>query len=378
MPTTRAARRSAASAAARERNEQASFLCRLPLDVQASILYHLPLAHDIALAGLSSHSLSDAAKLALKARPFSDHVVTLRGHTGWVTCVVHTSDGRVITGSWDSTIKVWRDGACERTIQAHHHVNEVKMLRNGDFVSLQGNHTAKFWTSTCALISTVNISHEGHEEEREWPECIAALLNGTHFVVGYSSGVVNLFGMDGTLVRTIEGHSEHVVSLAAMLDGQRFLSGSDDKMIKLWDIHSEDSLIEWYAGDPIYALAVAPDGQRILSGDLDGTVKVWLLSWLLGENLYTHGVRRVSTFSELHTNVVKALVALPDNQHALSASTDKTVKLFNFEGAVLRTFKHHTDDVTSLTLLPDGLRFVSGSYDMTARIAYHGLAPVRI
>ena len=35
-----------------------------------------------------------------------------------------------------------------------------------------------------------------------------------------------------------------------------------------------------------------------------------------------------------------ALVALPDNQHALSGSNDKTVKLFNVnDGAVLRTFR---------------------------------------
>ena len=71
-----------------------------------------------------------------------------------------------------------------------------------------------------------------------------------------------------------------------------------------------------------------------------------------------------------------ALVALPDNQHALSGSLDKTVKLFNVnDGTVLRTFKHHTDYVRCLALLPDGLRFVSGSNDNTARIAYHGLAP---
>ena len=70
------------------------------------------------------------------------------------------------------------------------------------------------------------------------------------------------------------------------------------------------------------------------------------------------------------------LVALPDNQHALSASVDKTVKLFNVsDGDVLHTFKHHTRAVNSLALLPDGLRFVSGSDDRTARIAYHGLAP---
>ena len=79
---------------------------------------------------------------------------------------------------------------------------------------------------------------------------------------------------------------------------------------------------------------------------------------------------------KLHAHSVLALVALPDNQHALSGSSDKTVKLFNVnDGAVLRTFKHHTDTVISLALLPDGRRFVSGSCDGTARIFEHGLAP---
>ena len=81
-----------------------------------------------------------------------------------------------------------------------------------------------------------------------------------------------------------------------------------------------------------------------------------------------------NTFS-LHADEVAALVALPDNQHALSGSYDKTVKLFNVnDGAVLRTFMHHTSSVFSLALLPDGLRFVSGSADGTARIVEHGLA----
>ena len=62
-------------------------------------------------------------------------------------------------------------------------------------------------------------------------------------------------------------------------------------------------------------------------------------------------------------------MALPDNQHALSGSSDNTVKLFNVnDGAVVRTFPHHTDYVRCLSLLPDGLRFVSGSTDKTARI----------
>ena len=62
---------------------------------------------------------SAALRFAAKARPFSGEVVTLRGHAGMVRGVAAASDGRIITGSYDRTVKVWRDGACERTIQAH-------------------------------------------------------------------------------------------------------------------------------------------------------------------------------------------------------------------------------------------------------------------
>ena len=86
-----------------------------------------------------------------------------------------------------------------------------------------------------------------------------------------------------------------------------------------------------------------------------------------------HGPLKTSI--ALHGGWVHALVALPDNQHALAGSGGH-VELFNVNhGTVLRTFTHHTDMVTSLALLPDGLRFVSGSYDGTARIAETGPLP---
>ena len=115
-----------------------------------------------------------------------------------------------------------------------------------------------------------------------------------------------------------------------------------------------------------------PDGKRIISGGIDRTVRVWPPRRHPQEHL------------QLHTDIGAALVALPDNQHALSGASDNTVKLFNVnDGTVLRTFKHHTTnmygfgEVCCLALLPDGLRFVSGSRDRTARVVYHGLAPIK-
>ena len=92
MPTTRAARAAAALAVERQ-------LLELPADVLGLVLYQLPLAHDIALTGLTCRALCEAAKIALKLRPFSGEVVTLAGHDHGVKGIDVFSDGCIITGS---------------------------------------------------------------------------------------------------------------------------------------------------------------------------------------------------------------------------------------------------------------------------------------
>ena len=147
MPTSRATRAAAARAAERQ-------LLELPADVLGLVLYQLPLAHDIALTGLTCRALCNAAKLALKLRPFSGEVVTLAGHTESVLGVAATPDGRIITGSYDNTIKLWRDGACERTIEAHTEAfRAVAVLPGGArFVSVSEHRTANLWTLDLSLI----------------------------------------------------------------------------------------------------------------------------------------------------------------------------------------------------------------------------------
>ena len=204
-----------------------------------------------------------------------------------------------------------------------------------------------------------------------WTDCVAALPDGMHFVVGNLAHEVRLYHVDGTLVHTFTGPTSGVRAVAVTRDGQHIISGSEDKLVKVWSVASK-SLVSTCEGhtDWLEAVAAMPDGQRILSGSMDNTVRVWHLDG-------TH----LNTFSELHDAWVRALVALPDNQHALSASNDCTVKLFNVnDGTLLRTFRHHVQPdqshaVVCLALLPDGLRFVTGSCDGTACIAYHGLAP---
>ena len=94
----------------------------LPADALGLVLYQLTLAHDIAAVAPTCHALDDAAKLAFKARPFTGEVVTLThgaSHYHVVRNVAAVSDSRILTASYDGTVKQWRDGVCERTIDAH-------------------------------------------------------------------------------------------------------------------------------------------------------------------------------------------------------------------------------------------------------------------
>ena len=251
MPTTRAARRAAAT----------RLLIELPTDVLGLVLYQLKLAHDIAAVAPTCHVLCDAANIAMKLRPFSGEVVTLRGYGGDVNCVSVAPDGRVVTGSDDRTVRVWRDGVCERTIHAHATlVRAVAVLPGGArFVSGAYEETANLWTLGGALERTFEVG--------SWVNCVAALPDGEHVVVGIGSNEVRLYHVDGTRVHAFTGHTGPVVALAVTPDGQHIISGSNDKLIKVWSVASK-SLVSTCAGHANYVRAVAamPDGQRILGG----------------------------------------------------------------------------------------------------------------
>jgi len=362
--------------------EEERRLLDLPADVLQHIVVRIASAHHIARVAPTCKVVSVAARNALKAMQFSSEVVALAGHADWVLSVAVAPDGRLITGSDDRTVKMWCDGACERTIQAHADcVSAVAVLPGGArFVSVSHDHTAKLWTPDGDLERTFRPGDRVN--------CVAALPDGVHFVVGLGDGAdedeypyngeVRLYHVDGTLVDTFRGHDGVVLAVAVTPDGQHIISNSTDwyENIRVWSVATKScvSAIDGHSEDGrpldcVRTVAAMPDGQRFLSGSDDKSVCVWLLNGTFNGTLENEFM--------MHTGAVNSLVALPDNQHALSASYDDTVKLFNVnDGTVLRTFKHHTRPIFThgcLALLPDGLHFVSAA-GLTACIACHGLA----
>jgi len=100
-----------------------------------------------------------------------------------------------------------------------------------------------------------------------------------------------------------------------------------------------------------YSLVLLPDGNRVVSASCDRTLKLWDLE--RGLELCT---------LKGHQREIWAVAMLPDGNRVISASADGTLKLWDLErGVELLTLNGHTRDVLAVSVLPDGRRAVSTS-----------------
>jgi WD40 repeat protein len=104
----------------------------------------------------------------------------------------------------------------------------------------------------------------------------------------------------------------------------------------------------------VYAIAISPDGNTFVSASEDKTIKLWDLR--SGELL--------RTFSGHNAEVVTVAISR-DGQTLASGSRDKTVKLWNFNtGELIRTL-NHPNWVQSVAFSPDGQMLAAGNRDKT-------------
>ncbi len=69
-----------------------------------------------------------------------------------------------------------------------------------------------------------------------------------------------------------------------------------------------------------------------------------------------------------HTGSITSISFSPDGEFIASGNKDTTIKLWNIEGILIRTFTGHSLSVNSIAFSPDGKYIASGSSDKTAKL----------
>ena len=276
---------------------------------------------------------------------------TLRGHEDIITCVAVFPDGRVVSGSDDRILRMWdvTTGKCMQTLQGHKSgISCVTVLPDGQVVSGAWDNTLRVWDgSTGQCLQTF----QGH---KSGISCVAVLPDGV--VSGSRDNTLRVWdGSTGQCLQTFQGHERGITCVAVLSNG-RVVSGSYDSTLRVWDPASGQCLQTLQGHElPITCVSVLPNG-RVISGSDDGTLRVW--DPASGQCLQT---------LQGHERGITCVSVLPDGR-VVSGLWDNTLRVWDGStGQCLQTLQGHERGITCVSVLPDG-QVISGSDDSTLRV----------
>lgn len=243
-------------------------------------------------------------------------------HTDRVLCLMFDKN-RLVTGGRDETVKVWDLNTAKCMLTLHGHTDNVWYLQFDDnkIVSGSADKTICFWD-----IRTGERFHTltGHERG----------LSCLHFeddllMSGSADKTVKLWDLRTFSCRlTLLGHTEAVYCLYYF--DHRLITGGEDTTARVWDIDSgkclsiisDESCKDRHKG-AIYCMQF--DDRRLVTGSFDHTIKVWDMN--SEECLHTFSKENASFEDDFHDSTVRRIQF--DDLKMVSASADRTIKVWD-------------------------------------------------
>jgi len=254
--------------------------------------------------------------------------------------------------------------------------------------------------------TSVLLSHSGY--------CIAYSPTGRCFAVGCESGlVVVVDSATHTVLHTLKGHSDDVLSCAFSIDGTLLATASADKTVKLWQVETGSKVrtLTGHSND-VNGVVFTSDGKHIISAGDDKTARVWdVASGTLVKRLTTPGVGCSVALSALGTLLAigfsEGMVALFDvtrdytplstfrahvgmvpywlqvsfspvagsTKVVTCSSMEKNVKVWDLSGqqpgrdvSFIGSLRGHTEGVQDVRFSGDGALIASSSLDNTVKV----------
>jgi WD40 repeat protein len=281
-----------------------------------------------------------------------------------VNSCAFSPDGRRVVSGVNEELRLW-DGETgkELSILKGHTgwVDACDFSPDGKLIlSASRDHTLKLWNAQPAADRGDFAGHAN------WVSACAFSPNGKRIVSAGmgSTGSETLILWDAekkSVLFRLEGHTMAAQDCAFSPFGA-FVASAGRTTLRLWDAKTGKAL-GIFGGDPshgdsVNACAFSPDGKYLASASSDRTLKLW--------DVRTR--REVGRF-EGHAAGVNACAFRPDGRILVSASNDKTLKLWDVEtGDEVTTLESHAGPVNSCAFSPDGRRIISAGDDGTTRL----------
>uniref|UniRef100_A0A8C8RS36 Phospholipase A-2-activating protein n=1 Tax=Pelusios castaneus TaxID=367368 RepID=A0A8C8RS36_9SAUR len=190
----------------------------------------------------------------------------LKGHKNTVCSLSSGKFGTLLSGSWDTTAKVWLNDKCMMTLQGHTAaVWAVKILpEQGLMLTGSADKTIKLWKAgRCEKTFT------GHED------CVRglAILNDTEFLSCANDASIRRWQIMGECLQIYYGHTNYIYSISVFPNCKDFITTGEDRSLRVWK-QGECAQTIRLPAQSVWSCCVLDNGD-IVVGASDGIIRVF-------------------------------------------------------------------------------------------------------
>ncbi|KAK6977854.1 WD40-repeat-containing domain protein [Favolaschia claudopus] len=286
-------------------------------------------------------------------------LLVLEGHTSTVNMIsISPNGGRVASPSDDGYICIWDISNGSQVLRLAGHEGEIKSVGyspdSAFLVSSGADNTVRLWEAVTGSSIFMFLGHNA---------CVRVAIfssNGDIIASGSDDKTLALWDVQETKqLALLTGHSAPVTCLLFSSDDSQIMSGSEDCTIRVWDVRSHDAIRVLQCADAVLSLAL--NSTTLFAGSKNGVITLRGAKHYEEISYLVDGEAAINSLSVLSRNGVDQLV---------SGSSDGIVRIWDLSGSEswIAKYRGHSGPVECIQSTSDGLYILSASVDRTVRL----------